>query len=94
MKQMTEHYQGDKPEKIAEYFLVVFQGKEKLAANGVLPEVVSLLSALCFQNIYNDDMEKNQEILQDLVQASSELNQGEKPRKKLKADGKTFTDPR
>ena len=69
---------------LSSFFTIIHEGREKLLGSPSHEQIVSLLNGLAFQNVYADDVEKNTEIVQDIVRVAGELNPGEKSRKKVK----------
>lgn len=65
---------------------MVQEGIAKLSKTDSYPAIVSLLNGVVFQNVYNDDVEKNTEIVNDIVNATADLNPGEKSQKKVKSE--------
>ena len=84
IQQICDHYKGGKPEVLSSFFTIIHEGREKLLGSPSHEQIVSLLNGLAFQNVYADDVEKNTEIVQDIVRVAGELNPGEKSRKKVK----------
>ena len=84
IQQICDHYKGEKPEVLSGFFTIIHEGREKLLNTPSHEHIVSLLNGLVFQNVYADDVEKNTEIVQDIVRVAGELNMGEKSRKKIK----------